>query len=95
MGQTFTAQMSERGGRWCLYVILRGRVGGWPQHWFTEGGAVPTFTQRTDALTVLGFEQVPGALWEWAEGSTDPADPASPIVLIAAVRVRSRTGVPA
>lgn len=93
MGREFTAQMSERGGRWCLYVILRGRVGEWPHHWFIGGGPVPTFTQRADALAVLGFEAVPGALWEWAEGSADPDDPASPIVLIAAVRVRSRAGV--
>ncbi|BCM68501.1 MULTISPECIES: DUF6303 family protein [Streptomyces] len=90
-----TAQMSQSGGRWCLYVILRGRTGEWPQHWFAEGEPIPTFTQRTDTLTVLGFEPVPGSRWEWVEGSSDPADPSSPIVLIAAIRVRSRAGVAA
>jgi uncharacterized protein DUF6303 len=88
----FTAQMSHSGGRWCLYVIQRGRAGGWPQHWFTDGGPIPTFTQRADALTALGFETVPGVLWEWVEASADPADPSSRILLFACIRVRSRTG---
>ena len=92
MSPEFTAQMSERSGRWCLYVILRGSVGEWPQRLFTKDGPVPTFTQRADTLAALGFEAVPGALWEWIEDSQDPDDPASPVVLIAAVRVRSRTG---
>jgi hypothetical protein len=76
----FPAYMVQSGGRWCLYVALRGAAE-WPQ--------------RTDTLTALGFEPAPVSRWEWVEGSSDPADPSSPIVLIAAIRVRSRSGVAA
>ncbi|OYP16201.1 hypothetical protein CFC35_18190 [Streptomyces sp. FBKL.4005] len=88
----FPAYMVQSGGRWCLYVALRGAAE-WPQHWFAESEPVPTFTQRTDTLTALGFEPAPCSLWEWVEGSADPADPSSPIILIAAIRVRSRAEV--
>ncbi|WP_406488606.1 DUF6303 family protein [Streptomyces phaeochromogenes] len=93
-GQTareFTAQMSLREGRWRLYVVLLNTTDAWPEYRF--GRAVPTFTDRTDALSVLGFEPVPGAEWAWTEDSETPDDPASAVVLIAAIRVRSWSGV--
>ncbi|WP_432018934.1 DUF6303 family protein [Streptomyces sp. 1222.5] len=90
MAEEFTAQLSLRGGRWRLYVVLLNTTERWPDHPF--GHAVPTFTERTDALSVLGFEPVPGAEWTWTEDSENPDDPASPVVLIAAVRVRSWAG---
>jgi hypothetical protein len=87
----FTAQMSVRRGRWRLYVALMNTTERWPEHRF--GRSVPTFTDRMDALSLLGFAPVPGAEWTWTEDSETPADPASPVVLIAAIRVRSRAGV--
>ncbi|MFE9395052.1 DUF6303 family protein [Streptomyces flavidovirens] len=89
-GQTapeFTAQMSLRDGRWGLYVVLLNTSERWPEHRF--GRTIPTLTDRTDALSVLGFEPVPGAEWTWTEDSETPNNPASPVVLIAAIRVRS------
>ncbi|WP_328494970.1 DUF6303 family protein [Streptomyces sp. NBC_00414] len=93
-GQTvreFTAQMSLREGFWRLYVVLLNTCERWPEHRF--GRAVPTFTDRTDALSVLGFEPMPGAEWTWTEDNETPEDPASAVVLIAAIRVRSWSGV--
>ncbi|WAZ22735.1 DUF6303 family protein [Streptomyces cinnabarinus] len=89
----FTAQMSVRAGRWRLYVALMNTTEVWPEYRF--GRSVPTFTDRTDALSALGFEPVPGAEWTWTEDSETPDDPASPVVLIAAIRVRSRAEVSA
>ncbi|ELP70958.1 DUF6303 family protein [Streptomyces turgidiscabies] len=83
----FTAQMSIRESRWRLYVVLLNTCERWPEHPF--GHAVPTFTDRTDALSVLGFEPVPGAEWTWTEYSETPDDPSSPVGLIGAIRVRS------
>ncbi|MFR0353404.1 DUF6303 family protein [Streptomyces sediminimaris] len=94
-GQTsareFTAQMSVRAGRWRLYVVLLDTTERWPECRF--GRVVPTFTERTHALAALGFEPVPGAEWSWTEDRENPDDPASAVVLIAAMRVRSRSGV--
>ncbi|WP_326760323.1 DUF6303 family protein [Streptomyces phaeochromogenes] len=93
-GQTareFTAQMSVRDGRWRLYVVLLNTTAAWPEHRF--GRTVPTFTDRTDALSVLGFEPVPGTEWAWTEDRETPDNPASAVVLIAAIRVRSWSGV--
>jgi hypothetical protein len=87
----FTAQMSVSAGHWRLYVALMNTTERWPDYRFTR--TVPTFTDRTDALSVLGFEPVPGAEWEWTEDSETPDNPASPVVLIAAIRVRSWSGV--
>ena len=87
----FTAQMSVRDGRWRLYVALLNTTERWPEHQF--GRTVPTFTYRRRALQVLGFEPVPGGEWEWTEDSESPDNPASPVVLIAAIRVRSWSGV--
>ncbi|MEU1270883.1 DUF6303 family protein [Streptomyces sp. NPDC005799] len=89
----FTAQMSVRAGRWRLYVALLDTTAAWPEYRF--GRSVPTFTDRTNALNALGFEPVAGAEWTWTEDSETPDDPASPVVLIAAIRVRSRSGVSA
>ncbi|MFC7940611.1 DUF6303 family protein [Streptomyces sp. NPDC057387] len=90
MAEEFTVQLSLRDGRWRLYVVLLNTTERWPDHPF--GHAVLTFTERTDALSVLGFEPVPGAEWTWTEDSENPDDPASPVVLIAAVRVCSWAG---
>ncbi|WP_405871224.1 DUF6303 family protein [Streptomyces sp. NBC_00005] len=83
----FTAQMSVRHGLWRLYVVLLNTTEQWPEHRF--GRAVPTFTDRTNALNALGFEPVAGAEWTWTEDSETPDNPASPIVLITAIQVRS------
>ncbi|MEV7130984.1 DUF6303 family protein [Streptomyces sp. NPDC093260] len=88
----FTAQMSVRAGRWRLYVALMNTTAPWPEHCFGRALPVPTFTERVNALSVLGFEPVPGAEWEWTEDAETHGDPASPVVLIASLRVRSWTG---
>ncbi|MFB8777197.1 DUF6303 family protein [Streptomyces broussonetiae] len=93
MAEEFTAQMSTCRGRWRLYVALLNTFEPWPEH--TLGAGVPTFTDRVNALRALGFEPVPGAEWTWTEDSETYGDPASPVVLIASVRVRSRAGVAA
>jgi hypothetical protein len=90
--QTFTAQMSVFKGRWRLYVVLLNTPAPWPEYSFGRAAPVPTFTERVNALAVLGFEPLPDAVWEWIEDRQDPGDPASAVVLIAAVQVRSRTG---
>ncbi|MFZ4279655.1 DUF6303 family protein [Streptomyces rhizosphaericola] len=90
--QTFTAQMSVFKGGWRLYVALLNTTDPWPEFRFAGGLAVPTFTQRAEALSVLGFEPVAGAEWEWSEYSDDPDDPSTTITLLATVRVRSWTG---
>ncbi|GGJ14449.1 DUF6303 family protein [Streptomyces brasiliensis] len=91
MAREFTALMSVQRGRWRLYVALLNTTARWPERTFNR--AVPTLTQRVDALSALGFEPVPGAEWTWTEDSETPDDPASPVVLIAAIRVRSRAEV--
>ncbi|AJP01753.1 hypothetical protein TU94_09740 [Streptomyces cyaneogriseus subsp. noncyanogenus] len=95
MAREFTAQMSMHRGRWRLYVVLLNTTEPWPEYDFGRAAPVPTFTERVQALSVLGFEPVPGALWQWTEDTHVPDDPASPVVLIAAVSVRSRAGVAA
>ncbi|MFF4555379.1 DUF6303 family protein [Streptomyces sp. NPDC001422] len=86
------AHLSLNGGRWLLFVALRGAPGAseWPEHSFDEPGRLPTFTERVQALSVLGFEPVPGAVWEWTEFATDPADPASPVHPLGYIWVGSR-----
>ncbi|MET7700414.1 DUF6303 family protein [Streptomyces sp. NPDC005485] len=95
MAGEFTAQMSVYRGRWRLYVVLLNTTEQWPEHGFDRAASVPTFTERVDALSVLGFEPVPGAVWEWMEYSETPDDPASPICLFASLTVRSWAGVDA
>ncbi|AYC38202.1 DUF6303 family protein [Streptomyces griseorubiginosus] len=92
MEQTFTAQMSVFKGRWRLYVVLLNTTERWPEFGFDRALPVPTITERANALSMLGFELVPGADWRWTEDSDDPDNPASQVVLIAATRVRSCTG---
>ncbi|MGV9605811.1 DUF6303 family protein [Streptomyces sp. NPDC003631] len=87
MQEEFTAQMSMREGRWRLYVVLLNTAALWPEYCF--GSTVPTLTERTEALSVLGFEPVPGAVWEWTEDSETHGDPASSVVLIAAIRLHA------
>lgn len=90
MAAVFRAQMSARKGRWRLYVVLMNTIAPWPEYAF--GAPVPTFTDRVNALSVLGFEPLQDARWEWIEDSEDPDDPASPVVLIASADVRSWSG---
>ncbi|MFE6825345.1 DUF6303 family protein [Streptomyces sp. NPDC057690] len=90
MARELRAQLSASRGGWRLYVVVRGSLDGWPEYSFGPGERVPTFTERAQALTALGFVQAPATEWEWTEFSTDPADPASPVWLLASVRVRSR-----
>lgn len=92
MAGEFTAQMSVSRGRWRLYVVLFNTTERWPEFGFDRALPVPTFTERTDALSMLGFEPLPGAEWTWTEDIEMPDDPASPVCLIAAIQVRSWTG---
>ncbi|MBQ1157714.1 hypothetical protein KBZ21_05990 [Streptomyces sp. A73] len=93
MAKTFTAQMSSlRDSTWRLYGVLYNTTAPWPEYQF-EQTQPPTFTDRIEALNLLGFEPVLGAEWTWVEDRQDPDGPASPVVLIAATQVRSRPGV--
>ncbi|MWA11207.1 DUF6303 family protein [Streptomyces sp. BA2] len=94
MPREFTALMSMSAGRWRLYVVLLNTTDPWPEHTFGLA-PIPTFTDRTQALSGLGFEPVPGGEWSWSEYSETFGDPASPVGLIAEVRVRSRAEVEA
>ncbi|KKD09718.1 hypothetical protein TN53_01385 [Streptomyces sp. WM6386] len=76
---------------WRLYVVLMDTTDPWPEFGFDRAAPVPTFTERVNALSVLGFEPVPGAEWEWTEYSADPDDPSTAVTLLAAMRVRSWT----
>lgn len=88
-----TAQLSIRGGRWCLYVALMGGpVSQWPEHDLGSSPAVPTVAERSRALTALGFVFKDRAEWKWEEYSEAPEDDASPVRLLASVQVCSRDG---
>ncbi|MEU1490350.1 DUF6303 family protein [Streptomyces sp. NPDC005775] len=88
-----TAQMSIRGGRWCLYVALMNAPGSqWPDHYFGRSAQVPTVAERSRALAALGFVFAGDAEWEWTEYSETPDDDTSQVRLLASVRVRSRDG---
>jgi hypothetical protein len=91
---TLTAQMSHTGRAWRLYVVLYG-VPDWPTFRWERTGPVPTVAERRRALASLGYEVAPGAVWSWTEDSRDPDDDGTPVVLIAAVTVRSREAVAA
>ncbi|NUV62794.1 DUF6303 family protein [Streptomyces sp. CAI-85] len=93
MEAEFTAQMSMREGRWRLYVVLMNTTDRWPEHRF--GPVAPTFTDRVNALTALGFEPLPEVGWEWTEDTETHDDPSSPVILIATIKVRSWTGATA
>lgn len=89
----YTAQLSIRGGRWCLYVALMGvPVSQWPAHDLGSSPAVPTVAERSRALTALGFVFTDGAEWKWEEYSETTGDDTSPVVLLASVQVCSRDG---
>lgn len=90
MARELRAQLSMSQGGWRLYVVVHGSFDPWPEYGFGPGERVPTFTERAQALKALGFVQAPATEWEWTEFSADPADPASPVFLLAAVWVRSR-----
>ncbi|WWM26125.1 DUF6303 family protein [Streptomyces sp. B21-104] len=88
-----TAQVSNRGGRWCLYVVLMGvPVSQWPEHSFGRTVQVPTVDERSRALATLGFVFTDGAEWEWTEYSERPDDDTSPVRLLASAQVCSREG---
>lgn len=89
----FTAQMSVRDSRWFLYVVLLGTTERWPEFTFGRRRSVPTLSERSQALSVLGFEPVASAVWAWSEDSEIVNDPATGVILIASIRVRSRAGV--
>ncbi|MDF3299987.1 DUF6303 family protein [Streptomyces tropicalis] len=93
MPKEFTAQIAVRRGcgRWRLYVALLNTTAPWPERMFNR--TVPTFTQRTEALSALGYEPVPDATWTWEEHGETHGDPSSPVFLFASIRVRSRAGV--
>ncbi len=88
-----TAQISQRDGRWCLYVVLMGvPVSQWPEHHFGPTAMVPTLVERSRALAALGFVFTDGAEWQWVEYSETHGDDASPVRLLASIRVCSRDG---
>ncbi|MCX4549454.1 DUF6303 family protein [Streptomyces sp. NBC_01500] len=88
-----TAQLSNSGGRWRLYVVvLEGRVSQWPEYDFGPTAAVPTVAERSRALAGLGFVFTDGAEWEWTEYSETHGDDTSPVRLLASVLVCSRDG---
>jgi hypothetical protein len=88
MADTFTAQLATRGGRWHLYVALPGTGESWPDHDFGTRTTVPTRAERSRAVNALGYTLTDGAEWTWVEDSEVHDDPASPVLLIAATRVR-------
>ncbi|WP_129308116.1 DUF6303 family protein [Streptomyces sp. L2] len=95
MPKTFTAHMTASFGRWSTYVVRRDLPAPWPERVIgpVEAERVPSFIDRSRALAALGYELVPGAVWEWAEFRADPGDAASPLRLLGIARVRSRSGV--
>lgn len=93
MTATHSAQMSNRSGRWRLYVALLGDlVHQWPEHDFGPGPSIPTPAERSRALTALGFVFTDGAEWEWIEYSETHGDDTSPVLLLASIQVCSRDG---
>lgn len=87
MTKTYTAQVSQRRGRWHLYVVLPDAPGfAWPDCLFA-GTAVPTLAERSEALNALGYVFTNGAEWRWVEDSETPDDPSSPVHLIASIAV--------
>ncbi|SCF79657.1 DUF6303 family protein [Streptomyces sp. Ncost-T10-10d] len=88
-----TAQMSNRAGRWRLYVVLLGGlVSRWPEHDFGLTATVPTVAERSRALAALGFVFTDGAEWNWIEDCETHGDDTSPVLLLASIRVCSRDG---
>ncbi|MFC9947270.1 DUF6303 family protein [Streptomyces pratensis] len=88
----YTAQLSNRDGRWRLYVALFGPVSQWPEQDLGSVPAVPTVAERSRALDGLGFMFTEGAEWEWTEYSETLDDDTSPVRLLASIVVRSLDG---
>jgi uncharacterized protein DUF6303 len=86
MAPTYTAQMSQRAGRWRVYVVVFGETW-WPESDFAYGQQVPTRAERSRALNALGYALTDGAEWRWTEDSHEPGNPSSAVVLIAAATV--------
>ncbi|MEE1806944.1 DUF6303 family protein [Streptomyces sp. BE133] len=86
-----SAQLSNRDGRWRLYVCCWG-ASQWPEHDFGPTATAPTLAERSRALTSLGFAFIDGAEWEWTEDSETLDDDTSPVLLLASIRVCSRDG---
>ncbi|WSU98880.1 DUF6303 family protein [Streptomyces sp. NBC_01023] len=90
-----TAQFSNRGGRWRLYVVVMDLpISQWPEHDFGPASLVPTPAERSRVLTDLGYVFTDDAQWEWTEYSEAHGDDTSPVRLLASVLVRSRDGGP-
>ncbi|WPW30714.1 DUF6303 family protein [Streptomyces atratus] len=88
-----TAQISNRGGRWRLYLVLMDvLVSQWPEHDFGPTPTVPTAAERSRVLDMFGFVAIDGAEWEWTEDNETYGDDTSPVLLLASIRVRSRDG---
>ncbi|MFE3907313.1 DUF6303 family protein [Streptomyces sp. NPDC059153] len=88
-----TAQISNRGGRWRLYVALMGvPVLHWPEHHFGPTPTVPTTAERSLVLARFGFAAVDGAEWEWTEDNETHGDDTSPVLLLASIQVRVSDG---
>ncbi|MFC9623406.1 DUF6303 family protein [Streptomyces sp. NPDC056930] len=88
-----TAQISNRAGRWRLYVALTGvPVSEWPEHDFGPTATAPTVADRSRALAALGFVFIDGAEWEWTEYRETHGDDTAPVRLLASIQVRSRNG---
>ncbi|WSG53708.1 DUF6303 family protein [Streptomyces sp. NBC_01732] len=84
-----TAQISNRGGRWRLYVVLMGvPVSHWPEHHFGPTPTVPTAAERSRVLARFGFVAVDGAEWGWTEDNETYGDDTSPVLLLASIPVR-------
>ena len=60
--RTLTAQMSNTGRAWHLYVVLYGETE-WPTFRWDRTAPVPTGAERRAALASLGYEVAPGAVW--------------------------------
>ncbi|WP_255308118.1 DUF6303 family protein [Streptomyces marincola] len=93
---THEAVMSvDATGCWRVFVTTPART--WPEYVWQPDPAVPTLAARHAALAGLGFEPVPGAVWEWQEDDLDAEeDPVAPVRLLAAIPVQDSgsEGVP-
>lgn len=88
---TLTAQMatSLTTGRWRLYVAVLGvPASRWPEYDFGRAAPVPTAQERSRALDALGYVFTGTDGWRWCEDVVPEDDPASPVRLIASIRVR-------
>ncbi|WP_329218955.1 DUF6303 family protein [Streptomyces sp. NBC_01485] len=85
---TAVLSVSPATGTWRVFVTVPKTSGPWPEHVFATP-QIPTPEDRTAALSLLGYEGVAGAEWQWAEDTTDPA---GPVRLLAGLAVRERAG---